>query len=216
MHLQTTVVVKEAELSEFVHEEVHSGAGGANHFRQSFLAYLWDDGFGLVFFSETGQYQKRSGQTFLAGIEKLINQVRLRAVVTIDHISHEQIRQLVLPMQRRQHRLLLNSKDCAVRHGSSSSQADSLIRREASFSQEVTRAEESDGCFLTLFGEHAELHAPLLNVKHSVRPVSLGKDGLFGTIATHCSADAGLRQKFIRIKKRCQFPGTARPRWQPA
>src|ERR1700756_2894516 len=63
--LQATIVVKEAELFEFVQEEVHSGAGSPNHRRQSFLTYLWDDGCGLVFFSETGQYKKRSGQTFL-------------------------------------------------------------------------------------------------------------------------------------------------------
>jgi hypothetical protein len=216
MHLQTTVVVNEAELSEFVHEEVHSGAGGANHLRQSLLAQLWDDGFGLIFFSETGQYQKRSGQTFLAGIEKLINQVCLRAVVTIDHISYKEIRQLVLLVQRGQHRFLLNSQDCAVRHGSSGCQADSLIGSEASLAQEVTRAEQSDGCFLTLLGEHGQPHSSFLNVEHRVRPISLGKDGLFVTIAAYCSADAGLRQKCIRIERFDSILDTVRPRWQPA
>lgn len=56
MHLQATVVVNESKLPELVHEEIHSGAGGANHFRQSLLTYLWSYSFGRVFFSETGQY----------------------------------------------------------------------------------------------------------------------------------------------------------------
>jgi hypothetical protein len=33
-------VVDEAEIAEFVHEEIHAGARGADHFRQSFLRYL--------------------------------------------------------------------------------------------------------------------------------------------------------------------------------
>jgi hypothetical protein len=32
MHLQSTVVVNEAKLSEFVHEEIDSRAGCTNHF----------------------------------------------------------------------------------------------------------------------------------------------------------------------------------------
>ena len=103
MHLQTTVVVNEAELSEFVHEEVHSGAGGANHLRQSLLAQLWDDGFGLIFFSETGQDQKRSGQTFLAGIEKLIDQVFSNPDIAPHHVGDEAIRERVFRMEHADH-----------------------------------------------------------------------------------------------------------------
>jgi len=55
MHFQFTVVFNEAELSEFVHEEIHSGAGGADYFRQSLLTHLWDHSLGCVFFSEAGQ-----------------------------------------------------------------------------------------------------------------------------------------------------------------
>jgi hypothetical protein len=36
-------MVDEAQFSEFVHEEIHSLASGANHFRQNFLTHSWGD-----------------------------------------------------------------------------------------------------------------------------------------------------------------------------
>jgi len=40
IHLQPVVVVDEAQLSEFVHEEIYSSTSCADHFRQSFLTHL--------------------------------------------------------------------------------------------------------------------------------------------------------------------------------
>ena len=87
IHVQSAVVFDEAQLSEPVHEEIHSCAGGTNHFRQHLLTYLWNDGFKRVFFSEAGQDQEGSCQTLFARIEQLIDQVRLRAVVPFDHVD---------------------------------------------------------------------------------------------------------------------------------
>ena len=55
IHFQPAVVVDEAKFSELVHEEIYSGAGGANHFRQSFLTHFWDHSFGFGFFSHAGE-----------------------------------------------------------------------------------------------------------------------------------------------------------------
>jgi hypothetical protein len=79
MHLQSAIALNEAKFPESVHEEIHSWAGCTNHFRQSLLAYIRDHSLGFAFFPEASQYQKRSGQPFLARIEQLIDQVRLSA-----------------------------------------------------------------------------------------------------------------------------------------
>jgi hypothetical protein len=41
IHLETAVVLDEAELLEFVHEEVYARARCADHFRQRFLRDPW-------------------------------------------------------------------------------------------------------------------------------------------------------------------------------
>ena len=42
VNFQPAVVVDEAHLSEPVHKEVNSSSSGTNHFRQGFLADLWN------------------------------------------------------------------------------------------------------------------------------------------------------------------------------
>ena len=73
MYFQSTVVVNKTESSEFVHEEVHPGAGGTNHLRQRLLAHQRNHGLGRVILSEASQYEKRSCEPFFAGIEQLIH-----------------------------------------------------------------------------------------------------------------------------------------------
>ena len=216
MHLQSAVVVDEAELSEFVHEEIHPGAGGAHHFRQSFLTHVGVHGLRHGFFAEPGQYQKRSGQAFFAGIEELIDQVRLRAIVTFHHIRHKQVGQLVFLVERAQHSLLFNLQDGAIRNCGSGCQANGLIRGQASFAEEIAGTEERDGRFLALFGDHAQPNPPRLKVEHSVRALALRKNGLFRFIASDTPAHARVRQKGLRIEDLgLHLLGTARCR-QPA
>ena len=42
VNFQPAVVVDEAHFSEPVHKEVNSSSSGTDHFRQSFLADLWN------------------------------------------------------------------------------------------------------------------------------------------------------------------------------
>ena len=82
VNLHFAVVVNKAQLPEPVHKKVNPGAGCAHHFRQSFLTYFWNDLVRLPFFAEPGQEQKGPRQPLFAGVEKLINQVRLVADVS--------------------------------------------------------------------------------------------------------------------------------------
>ncbi len=58
MHVQSAVILNEAKLSEFVHEEIHTWAGCTNHFRQSLLNYAEDNRRGPALFSEAGELAK--------------------------------------------------------------------------------------------------------------------------------------------------------------
>jgi hypothetical protein len=46
--------------------------------------------------------------------------------------------------------------------------------------KKIARAQKGDSRFLTLLGDYADLHCSFLNVKHSIRRLSLRKNGLFG------------------------------------
>jgi len=62
-----------------------------------------------------------------------------------------------------------------------------LIRGDASLAQEIAGAEQRDGRFLALFGDHAEPHLSILNEEDSIGMVSLRKDWLFRAIVTNSS-----------------------------
>jgi len=71
--------------------------------------------------------------------------------------------------------------------------AQGLIRGDASLAHEIAGAEQRDGCFLALFGQHAEPDPPLLDIEDCVRTLSLGKDHLLRAVVTKSPADASSR-----------------------
>jgi hypothetical protein len=82
VYLNGAVILDKPKFAEAIHKEVDARAGGANHFRQHFLAYFGDDGIRSLFLAKVGEQQKDPGETFFAGIEKLIDQVFLHPGVT--------------------------------------------------------------------------------------------------------------------------------------
>jgi hypothetical protein len=53
--LKPAVVLNETQLPEFVHEEIHSRARGADYLRQRFLRYFGEYSVGLVVCAITGK-----------------------------------------------------------------------------------------------------------------------------------------------------------------
>jgi hypothetical protein len=98
--------------------------------------------------------------THLARIEQLIDQVRLRAVVTFDHVRHKQVGEPMFLVESAQHLRPFNPQDSAVRNCSSACPAEGLIRGDASFAQEIAGAEQRDRCLLALFREQLSLTLP--------------------------------------------------------
>jgi len=91
VNFQPAVVVDEAHLSEAIHKEINPGSGGADHFRQGFLAYFGDHVFRTPFLAKTSQQQESPGQPLFGGVEELIDQVGLRLIIAADEIGDEQI-----------------------------------------------------------------------------------------------------------------------------
>src|ERR1700731_650451 len=79
--LQVTVVINQAHFSKPVHEKAHARSRRADHLRERFLAYFCNDRLGLPFLAELREDEKKPSQALLAGIEQLIDQVRLDADV---------------------------------------------------------------------------------------------------------------------------------------
>ncbi len=76
MDLKSAIVVlNEAEFPEFVHEKVDSRARCANHLRQHLLGNFGKHLFWLGFLAIPSEQQKSAGQSFLAGVKKLIDQI---------------------------------------------------------------------------------------------------------------------------------------------
>jgi len=87
--MEPAIVLNEAQFLEFVHEEIDSGACCTDHFRQSLLRYCGEHFLRLVLLTIASEQQKSTGQPFLAGIEKLIDQILLDSDVSVKHVSHE-------------------------------------------------------------------------------------------------------------------------------
>ena len=91
MNLQATVVLDEAQLPKLVHEETHPGPCGPDHLGEGFLTDPGHDEIVLALLAVAGQQQQNPRQSFLAGIEQLINQVLFDANIPRQQIRHEEL-----------------------------------------------------------------------------------------------------------------------------
>ena len=79
MDFHFAVVTDESESAEFVHEETYPRPGCPDHVCERLLADLRNDRLGFALLAEIRQQQKSPRQTFFAGVEQLIDQVRFDA-----------------------------------------------------------------------------------------------------------------------------------------
>jgi hypothetical protein len=79
VNTDASVVFDEPQFAEPVHEEAYSGPGSSDHLRQRLLRNLWDQSLRFSGSAELRHEQQDSGQALFAAIEKLIDEVSLRA-----------------------------------------------------------------------------------------------------------------------------------------
>src|SRR3981189_2133225 len=89
--LDFAIVFDETELSELVHEHIHSRASRTDHLRQGFLGHLLKYPLGLTFLIITREQQQSTRQPLLSGVEELVNQIRLNPDVPCKHVGDEAV-----------------------------------------------------------------------------------------------------------------------------
>jgi hypothetical protein len=68
------------------------------------------------------------------------------------------------------------------------------------FTEEVAGAQQGNGCFFAALGDHGKLDLALLDIKHRIGGIALGKDGLAFFKVEDGPAKAGLGEKGRRSK----------------
>jgi len=197
--LQAAVVFDEAELAEFVHEEIDAGAGGADHFGKHFLRDLGKDVFGFIFLAVAGEEKEGAGEALFAGIEELVDEIFLDANVAREHVGDEAIGEGMLGVKDANHFLLFDDEDGGGSDGGGGGDAVGLSG-EAAFAEEVARAENGDDGFFAGFVDDGEADAAFLDVKNVGAEIALGKDGLFLFEGGDGAGDTGGVEKFLGVK----------------
>jgi hypothetical protein len=165
VNAQLTVVLDESQFAEAIHEEADSGAGGANHLCQGFLADFGNHGLWSPVFAELGEQQQGACQALFAGVEELINQIFLETNVTDQQVGHEHVGKLFLIVKHPHHFFPVNSEYGAGRESCGSGHALWLDCGDALFSHEISHAKQRYGCFLAALGVDRKLDPPLFDIE---------------------------------------------------
>src|SRR5215213_2390716 len=93
MNLQLSIVLDETKLPKLIHEKADPRTSSADHLSQHLLRNIGDHSFGLAFLAKIGQQQENSGQSFFAGIEKLIDKVFLNPEIARQQMMEKELRE---------------------------------------------------------------------------------------------------------------------------
>ena len=146
------------------------------------------------------QQEKRPRQTFFAGVEKLIHQVRQDPGIPGEQVSDKNVREDVFLVDHAHHFFPLDSQYGAPGHRRRRCHTLRLNAGYAILPNEVAWAKQRDSSFLAFARNHRELGPPLLDVIDGFTYLSLGKDLLVLGDFNDRSADAGLGEKHLGLK----------------
>jgi len=178
------VVIDKTQLLELVHEMTDPRPGGAHHLRQVFLIDSGKDALGAAFLAIMRQQQEDPGQTLLAGVEKLVDEILFISEAAGKQMRDEQVRDVLLFVEHARHQHLLNLDQRAIGNRGRRGDAQRLTGK-ASLAEEVTIPQEGDDRFLTLLGGHRVLHLASPDVEYRIRRVSLAVDGPVRAVFKH-------------------------------
>ena len=178
MYSDTTVVGDEAEFPKAIHEETDARPGGPNHLCQSFLGDLRDHTFRFAGLPKFRHQEKNSRQTLFTGVEKLVDQIRLRTHAAGEEKLEEQIREGMFLVHHSDHLRPLNFERGTGANRGRCRQPKSHGSSERFFSHKVAAGEKGNGSFFSRSGDDSQLGASLLQVKDGVRLAPLHKEAL--------------------------------------
>src|ERR1022692_2846868 len=151
------------------------------------------------------QQQQYPGQSFLAGIEKLVDQILFVSDVPGQQIGHEYIGKRLFPVEHLHHGLLVDFHHRAIGHCSCGAHAEWLPSK-ATLSEEISLVQNADGGFLPDRRHNGEFYLPFLYVKNSIARVALSKDRLLLRKSFDLSTVVDGRKECLGIEL-AEFPG---------
>jgi hypothetical protein len=171
-----TVDLKSAVV--FGEPSTDSRTPGTDHSRQHLLADLGHYGFRLALLPEIGQQQERSRGSFLAGVEKLIDQILFDSNAVREHVRKEQFRKGRLRPKHLQHSRFLQPHDRAFGH-CGRRRHPRLLPRQTSFTEEIAGPQHTYHRFFAGVRDNRHLNLALAEVEERIRFVALFEnDGL--------------------------------------
>src|SRR5487761_167125 len=197
--VKTAIIFDEAQFPELVHEKIDARARGADHFRKRFLRDLGKHFLGFVLLAIASEQQESASEAFLAGVEKLIDQVLFDANVARKHVGEEAVGDGFIRVEHANHLILINHERFGRRDCGSRSHANRLAG-EAPFAEEIARAENREDRLLARFGNHGELHTARFNVKNSLGGIALAIDGLGSPKFNNLSRKTGGVKKSLGVE----------------
>ena len=85
-------IVNEAQLPESVHEEADTRSSGPNHFGQSLLTNLRDNGFWNTVLAKVCEQQQDARQPLLTGVEQLVDKILFVTDIPRQQVHNERDR----------------------------------------------------------------------------------------------------------------------------
>src|ERR1700730_7693582 len=165
--VEAAVVSNEAQLSEFSHEIADTSAGCANLLRQHFLRYVGKHFLGFFLPAVPSELQKSARQPFLAGIEKLVDQVVFDPAVAFKHIRDEAVGKRTFNVEHADHLVFLNGEHkCPCERGGRL--LTNRLTCQTPFTKKITWSQNCHNCFSANLVDNGEFHFAFLNV-HDIR-----------------------------------------------
>src|SRR5436190_3828082 len=172
MDVETAVIFDEAKLPETIHEETDARAGRAYDGSQGLLADLRDYVLRRPLFPEIREQEEGARKTLFAGVEELVYQILLDAIIAGEHVRQEELGELGLLVQRFDHAGFRDPQDLTRTQCGRGRHAD-LLRGEAPFAEEQPGAEQSNHGFFAVAGRDSQADVPFLDVVDRVGRVAL-------------------------------------------
>ena len=110
----SAVVFNKAKLPELIHENIDPWPGCADHLCQVFLADPGNYRFGTALLAKMGQQQENPSQALLAGVEKLVDEIRFVSDVAGKQMRDKHFRESLLFVEHSCHDRLLNLDKIAI------------------------------------------------------------------------------------------------------
>src|SRR6266852_5041535 len=169
------VVLDESEFPEFVHEKIDPGPRCANHLRQRLLRHFGKHFLRLASRAIVRKQQQGARQSFLAGVEKVVDQVLLDSYVSRQHIRNEAVGESMFSMEHACHLAFLNEEHGGRRNRGRASHANGPARK-APFSKKIPGSKDRYNGFLAGLVNNGELYTAFLNVHHTRSRITLRVD----------------------------------------